>query len=73
MLRREILQFSTNSVKNTGFLQEKLKSIIFLKSLAFLTDIFQLPNSLNLQLQGRHICIIEMISVIDSFKKNRRY
>ena len=46
-------------------LQNKPKDINFLQDLAFLTDIIQHLNILNLQLQGENEAIFQMISLID--------
>jgi hypothetical protein len=53
-LRIEILNFlKTNITTDTTYFENQLVDKQFLCSLAFLTDIFQHLNKLNLQLQGK--------------------
>ena len=49
--------------------QNKLKDIHFIQDLAFLTDITQHLNVLNLQLQGKRQTVFLMMGYVDGFKK----
>lgn len=53
-------------------LQHKLRDIDFLQDLAFLTDVIQHLNVLNLQLQGEKQTIFQMMGFVDGFKRKLR-
>ncbi|KAE9522594.1 hypothetical protein AGLY_017016 [Aphis glycines] len=69
-LRKEILNFlKTNITTDTTYFENQLVNKQFLCSLAFLTDISQHLNKLNLQLQGRKQTISQIIGFLDGFRK----
>lgn len=71
-LRHEILSFLQQHVPSSVDLQHKLTDIDFLQDLAFLTDITQYLNVLNLQLQGKKQTIFQMMGFVDGFKRKLR-
>ncbi|PNF35719.1 hypothetical protein B7P43_G16163 [Cryptotermes secundus] len=68
-LRHEIATFLREEVTNSAELQNDLEDVEFLRNLAFLTDITQHLNVLNLQLQGKKQTICQMVGFVDSFRK----
>ncbi|PNF32840.1 hypothetical protein B7P43_G03470 [Cryptotermes secundus] len=68
-LRHEIATFLREEVTNSAELQNDLEDVEFLRNLAFLTDITQHLNVLNLQLQGKKQTICQMDGFVDSFRK----
>ncbi|PNF19633.1 hypothetical protein B7P43_G01086 [Cryptotermes secundus] len=68
-LRHEIATFPREEVTNSAELQNDLEDVEFLRNLAFLTDITQHLNVLNLQLQGKKQTICQMVGFVDSFRK----
>ncbi|KAL4125892.1 hypothetical protein QTP88_010129 [Uroleucon formosanum] len=69
-LRKEILNFlKTNITTDTTYFENQLVDKQFLCSLAFLTNISQHLNKLNLQLQGRKQTISQIIGFLDGFRK----
>jgi len=69
-LRKEILNFlKTNITTDTTYFENQLVDKQFLCSLAFLTDIYQHLNKLNLRLQGRKQTISQIIGFLDRFRK----
>ncbi|PNF18081.1 hypothetical protein B7P43_G03330 [Cryptotermes secundus] len=71
-LRHEIATFLREEVTNSAELQNDLEDVEFLRNLAFLTDITQHLNVLNLQLQGKKQTICQMVGFVDSFRKKLR-
>lgn len=69
MLRKEVLEFLKDHVKNSEKLQSLMNRTDFLPKLAFLTDITQLLNTLNKKLQTKGQLIFEMVSAVDGFIK----
>lgn len=68
-LRDEVYTFLNETVKKSIDLQEKLKCKDFLASFAFLTDITEKINELNLKLQGKnHNILCDFVSNIDGFR-----
>jgi len=68
-LRNEILNFLEELSADTDGFKGLLQDVNFLKGLAFLTDITQHLNKLNLSLQGRNQTIASLYSFIDGFRK----
>ncbi|PNF24012.1 hypothetical protein B7P43_G08632 [Cryptotermes secundus] len=56
-------------VSNSTMMSNDLEDVEFLRNLAFLTDITQHLNVLNLQLQGKKQTICQMVHFVDSFHK----
>ena len=70
VLRKEILEFlKINITTDSTSLENQMVNKQFLCSLAFLTDISQHLNKLNLQLQGRKQTISLMIGFLDGLRK----
>lgn len=67
--RHEIATFLREEVTNSAELHNDLEDVEFLRILAFLTDITQHLNVLNLQLQGKKQTICQMVGFVDSFRK----
>ena len=68
-LRNEILNFLEELNAETDGFKDLLQDVNFLKGLAFLTDITQHLNKLNLSLQGRNQTIASLYGFIDGFRK----
>ncbi|PNF38714.1 hypothetical protein B7P43_G16721, partial [Cryptotermes secundus] len=68
-IRHEIATFLREKVTNSAEPQNDLEDVEFLRNLAFLTDITQHLNVLNLQLQGKKQTICQMFGFVDSFRK----
>ena len=68
-LRNEILNFLEELNADTDGFKGLLQDVDFLKGLAFLTDITQHLNKLNLSLQGRNQTIASLCGFIDGFRK----
>ena len=68
-LRKEIPEFLKNHVSaDTTELESKLESTDFLKELAFLADITEHLNGLNLNLQGKNQLISDLIGHVNGFR-----
>ncbi|PNF23458.1 hypothetical protein B7P43_G08380 [Cryptotermes secundus] len=69
LLRHEIATFLREEVANSAELQKDFEDVELLRNLAFLTNITQHLNVLNLQLQGKKQTICQMVGFVDSFHK----
>lgn len=68
-LRKEVLlYFESNPSEDTKDLLKNFKDNNFLQNFAFLTDMTELINQLNLQLQGRNKNIFELVFAVQQFK-----
>lgn len=68
-LKNDIYDFLRENLPCSIDLQRALKDINFVHNLAYLTDITQHLNILNLQLQGEKQTIFQMMGYVDGFKK----
>ena len=70
--KKEIKTFlqPVSSSPNAKIFLENLNDDHFLLDVAFLADIFQHMNLLNIQLQGRDQCVIDLIERVSAFQKN---
>ena len=68
-LRKEILSFFEDQLMDsTNTFQAQLRSIEFLCGLAFLTDITNHLNVLNLNLQGKEQSISHLVGYVEGFR-----
>jgi len=66
---KEIPEFLNKFVSsNTTELEEEIQSPEFLKQLAFLTDMTNHLNTLNLSLQGRNQVVSDMVGIVNGFR-----
>lgn len=73
ILRKEVLDFLTQHVKNSEDLQEQMMQFDFLPNLAFLTDTTQWLNELKKKLQVKGQLIFDLVSAVDSFVRKMEY
>lgn len=67
-LRKEVVTFlDDNITPETKLLSDHLKDKAFLLDFAFLTDVIEFVNQLNIQLQGRGKTVFELFSAIKQF------
>ena len=66
-LRKEILSFFEELMESTNTFQAQLRSIEFLCDLAFLTDMTNHLNVLNLNLQGKGQSISHLVGHVEGF------
>ena len=68
-IRKEIPEFLNKFVSSdTTELEEEIQSPEFLKQLAFLTDMTNHLNTLNLSLQGRNQVVSDMVGIVNGFR-----
>ena len=68
-IRKEIPEFLNKFVlSDTTELEEEIQSPEFLKQLAFLTDMTNHLNTLNLSLQGRNQVVSDMVGIVNGFR-----
>ena len=68
-IRKEIPEFLNKFVSSdTTELEEEIQSPEFLKQLAFLTDMTNHLNTLNLSFQGRNQVVSDMVGIVNGFR-----
>lgn len=72
-MRKELLVFLREVVpSDTSEIEEKLESIDFLKEFAFLTDLTNHLNELNLKLQGKQKLVSDLMSHVNGFRNKSK-